>query len=88
VTPLPRHRFVSFGHQRGDVHMAADANKVYRLKTDGEAVLISDVDTLDAFARWSGWDGVEQFLEDMKMNANELLNHWFYLRDRRNMSPM
>jgi hypothetical protein len=73
------HRFVSFGHQRGDVHVAADPNKVYRLKTDGEAVLISDADTLDAFARWSGWDGVEQFLEDMKMNANDLLNHWFYV---------
>jgi hypothetical protein len=73
------HRSVSFGHQRGDVHVAADPNKVYRLKTDGEAVLISDADTLDAFARWSGWDGVEQFLEGMKMNANDLLNHWFYV---------
>ena len=29
--------------------MAADPTKVYRLKTDGEAVLISDADTLDAF---------------------------------------
>jgi len=50
-TPLPLHRFVSFGRQRGDVHVVADPNKVYRLKTDGEAVLISDADTLDAFAR-------------------------------------
>ena len=25
------------------------------------------------------WDGVEQFLEGMKMNANDLLNHWFYV---------
>jgi hypothetical protein len=59
--------------------MVADPNKVYRLKTNGEAVLISDADTLDAFARWIGWDGVEQFLEDVKMNANDLLNHWFYV---------
>jgi hypothetical protein len=59
--------------------VAADPNKVYRLKTDGEAVLISDADTLDAFARWSGWDGVEHFLEGMKMNANDLLNRWFYV---------
>jgi len=29
--------------------MAADLNKMYRLKTDGETVLISDADTLDAF---------------------------------------
>jgi hypothetical protein len=44
VTPLPG--IVSFGYQRGDVHMVADPNKVYRLKTDDEAVLISDADAL------------------------------------------
>jgi hypothetical protein len=59
--------------------VAADPNKVYRLKTDGEAVLISNADTLDAFAQWSGWDGVEQFLEVMKIKPNDLLNHWFYV---------
>jgi hypothetical protein len=59
--------------------VAADPNKVYRLKTDGEAVLISDADTLDAYAKWTGWDSVEQFLEGSKMNAKDLLDHWFYV---------
>jgi hypothetical protein len=31
--------------------MAADPNKVYRLKTDGEAGLISDADTDNGFER-------------------------------------
>jgi hypothetical protein len=59
--------------------VAADPNKVYRLRTDGDAVLISDADTLDAFAKWTGWDGVERLLEGSKMNAKDLLNHWFYV---------
>jgi hypothetical protein len=59
--------------------VAADPNKVYRLRTDGEAVLISDTDTLDAFAKWTGWDGVERLLEGSKMNAKDVLNHWFYV---------
>jgi hypothetical protein len=65
--------------QEGEWTVAADPNKVYRLKTDGEAVLISDADTLDAYAKWTGWDGVEQLLEGSKMNAEDLLNHWFYV---------
>jgi hypothetical protein len=65
--------------QEGEWTVAADPNKVYRLKTAGEAVLIADVDTLDAFAKWTGWDGVEQLLEGSKMNAKDLLDHWFYV---------
>ncbi|HEY2526600.1 MAG TPA: hypothetical protein VGJ20_01430 [Xanthobacteraceae bacterium] len=59
--------------------MSADQDKVYRLRTDGEAVLISDADTLDAFARWSGWDSIEQFSEDLKVKVEDLLNRWFYV---------